>query len=229
MKALVIAPHPDDEVFGVGGAIARMAAEGVDVTVAIVTKGRKPLFSDEAIANGRAEALEAHRLLGVKETIFLDSFTAAMIDTHPRVDLIQAFEKMIGELKPEVMFIPFIGDVQLDHRIVFEAAITASRPNGRDVPQRIYAYETVSETNWSAPFLTPSFSPNTYIDISDYLEIKLQAVRTFKSQVQEFPNERSVEAVRNLALRRGATVGFPSAEAFVLIRSMVKGNITNHI
>ena len=156
MKVLVIAPHPDDEVFGVGGTMARLIAEGADVTVAIVTKG-DDLFPEELIIQGRKETLAAHKCLGVHKTIFMDKFPAAKLDTVPRFILNGAFEELIAEIQPDVLFIPFIDDIQLDHQIIFEAAMTACRPNGRKVPQRIYAYETLSETNWNAPLMTPSF------------------------------------------------------------------------
>ena len=220
MKALVIAPHPDDEVFGVGGTIARLVAGGAEVYVAIVTKARESMFPRELIEQGRAEALKAHEYLGVKKTIFMDKFPAALLDTIPRAELNRAFEELLDNITPDIVFIPFIGDVQLDHRIVFESVMAASRPNGRVIPNRIYAYETLSETNWNAPLLSPTFAPNVFIDISDYLETKIKAVQIYQSQLQQFPNERSVEAVRTLAMHRGATMGFRAVEAFILIRAL---------
>ena len=219
MNVLIIAPHPDDEVFGVGGTIARLASEGAEVTVAIVTKG-DDLFPENLIRQGREEALIAHKQLGVHKTIFMEKFTAAKLDTFPRFELNGAFEKLIDEIKPDVLFIPFIGDIQLDHRIVFDVAMTACRPKGRNVPKKIYAYETLSETNWNAPMLSPAFSPNTFIDITEYIDIKIKAIEAYASQLGSFPNERSLEAARALAKHRGATVGFQAAEAFVLIRSL---------
>jgi len=220
MKVLVIAPHPDDEVFGVGGTIARLVAEGAEVYVAIVTKGDEAMFTRELIEKGRAEALKAHEYLGVKKTIFMDKFPAALLDTIPRAELNRAFEELMADINPEILFLPFIGDVQLDHRIVFESVMVASRPNGRVVPIRIYAYETLSETNWNAPMLTPAFAPNTFVDISEFIETKIKAIQIYQSQLQPFPNERSVEAVRALAIHRGAMVGCRAAEAFILIRSI---------
>lgn len=119
--------------------------------------------------------------------------------------------------------------MHLDHRLIFESSLVAARPNGQRIPERIYAYETVSETNWNAPFLTPGFTPNVFVDISDYLETKLKAVQIYQSQIQQFPNERSIEAVRALAVSRGATAGFHAAEAFVLIRSLHPANKPNDI
>lgn len=221
MKILVIAPHPDDEVFGCGGAMARFASEGAEVIVAIVTKG-DDLFPEERVRQGREEALIAHKHLGVKKTIFMDKFPAAKLDTIPRYFLNGAFEQLIEDIKPDILFIPFIGDIQLDHRIIFEAMMTACRPNGRNVPRKIYAYETLSETNWNAPLISPAFIPNVFIDISNYMELKIRAVQEYQSQLRKYPNERSLEAAKNLAMYRGATACVNFAEAFILIREIKK-------
>ena len=219
-RVLVIAPHPDDEVLGVGGTMARLAHEGHDVFVAIVTHGDPSMFDPAFIEQGRREALKAHQLLGVRETIFLEGFPAALLDTVPHSRLNEALRKVLYDLKPETLFIPFNGDVHLDHRLIFESALVAARPNSVQQIQAIYAYETLSETNWNAALLTPGFLPNTYFDISSFLEVKLEAMNIYQTQLKAFPHERSLEAIRALARLRGATVGFEAAEAFVLIRSV---------
>jgi LmbE family N-acetylglucosaminyl deacetylase len=217
-RVLVIAPHPDDEVLGVGGTIARLAREGHDVFVVIVTRGDPSMFDPGFIEQGRYEALEAHRLLGVHDTIFLEGFPAALLDTVPHSRLNDALKEVIYDIKPQILFIPFNGDIHRDHRLVFESALVAARPNNNCQIQAIYVYETLSETNWNAPLLTPSFSPNTYFDISSFLELKLEAMRIYQSQLKPFPHERSLEAIQALARLRGATVGLEAAEAFILIR-----------
>ena len=220
MHVLVIAPHPDDEVLGVGGTIARLAHHGHDVFVAIVTHGDPSMFDPAFIEQGRQEALDAHRLLGIRDTIFMEGFPAALLDTVPHSRLNEALGKVMHEIEPELLFIPFNGDIHLDHRLVFESALVAARPNNTLQVQAIYAYETLSETNWNAAPLTPGFWPNTYFDISAFLEVKLQAMNVYQTQLKLFPHERSLEAIQALARFRGATVGFEAAEAFVLIRSV---------
>jgi len=219
-RVLIIAPHPDDEILGVGGTMARLAAEGNEVYSAIVTKAREPMFSRELIETGRAEAVRADKILGVKKTIFPDIFPAALLDTLPHSEVNAGIRKLIAEVDPEILFVPFYGDLHIDHRLIFESALVACRPNGQKIPSRIYAYETLSETNWNAPGLTPAFAPNVFVDISDFLELKLQALEIFASQMQPFPNERSIEAIKALAIHRGATVNRRAAEAFVLIRNI---------
>ncbi|MDK9701478.1 MAG: PIG-L family deacetylase, partial [bacterium] len=120
-----------------------------------------------------------------------------------------------------LLFTPFIGDIHFDHRLFFESALVACRPNGAKIPRKILAYETLSETNWNAPGLSPAFAPNVYYDISEYLGKKIEALEIFASQMQAFPNERSIEAVKALATLRGATVNCRAAEAFVLIREIL--------
>lgn len=218
---LVVAPHPDDEVLGAGGTIARLASEGRDVHVAIVTKGGPPLFDEAFIQRGRNEARQAHQVLGVKETVFLDGFPAALLDTIPQSTLNAGLREAIDAVDPELLFIPFPGDLHIDHRMVAEAALVATRPNRRHAIAAVLAYEALSETNWGAPG-TPGFAPNVFVDVSKQLDLKLEAMGRYASQLQPFPHERSLEALRALAIGRGATAGLEAAEAFVLIRGIVR-------
>lgn len=215
-KILVIAPHTDDEVLGVGGTMARLAAEGAEVCVAIVTQG----YSAEEIESDRQEALAAHQLLGVKQTIFLP-LPAANLDTVPHRDINRHLNEVIQNIQPEVLYIPFTGDLHVDHQKVFLSALVAARPNRPGAPRAIYAYETLSETNWNAPYLAPNFVPNVFVDISSYLETKIQAMQRYASQIKPFPNERSEESLRALATLRGSTVRCFAAEAFVLVREII--------
>ena len=217
--ALVIAPHPDDEVLGAGGTIAKLAAQGAEVHVAIVTRGEPPRFSAEFVENVRQECASAHRLLGVTRTHFLD-FPAAELDRVPHAELNQRIGSLVSEIAPDTLFVPFVGDIHLDHQLVFTSALVASRPRHGSVPVRILAYETLSETNWWAPGITPPFVPNIFIDIADTLGAKLDAFAEFKSQVKAAPDERSPEVIRALALVRGAAVYRTAAEAFMLVRQV---------
>lgn len=218
---LVLAPHPDDEVLGVGGTIARLAGEGRDVHVAIVTRGHPSMFSDDFVEQGRREALQAHELLGVRTTRFLEGFPAALLDTVPQAQLNAAVGEAVEELEPELLFVPFHGDLHADHRKVAEAALVAARPNRTRRVHSILAYEALSESNWNAAGASPGFFPNAYVDISAFLEMKLKAMACFESQLKPFPQERSLEALRTLARYRGATAGFEAAEALVLIRAIL--------
>jgi LmbE family N-acetylglucosaminyl deacetylase len=219
LTKLVIAPHPDDEVLGVGGAMARWALEGHVVQVAVVTRGRPPLYSDVEEAVCSAEARAAHGRLGVAATWFLD-LPAAELDSLPHRELNGRLGELIRASGPDEVYVPFLGDVHLDHQLVFRSAMVASRPGREESPRRVYAYETLSETNWNAPFLTPPFIPNHFVDITSTLHLKLEAMACYRSQLRDPPHERSLAALQALATLRGATVGLPAAEGFVTIRTL---------
>lgn len=219
MRILVIAPHPDDEIIGVGGTIAKKTAAGHEVYVCVVTKACEPLFCEEIVEQGRSECKKADALLGVKETFFLD-FPAVMLETVPRYELNDGILKTIQRIKPDEVYIPHRGDMQLDHKMIVDAAMVALRPKYKHVVKRIYCYETLSETGWDIPNPTNEFIPTVYESITDTLDNKLEAMSIFKSQVGIFPNPRSIEAIEALAKYRGATVNVNAAEAFELVREI---------
>lgn len=229
MKVLVIAPHADDEILGVGGTISRLINEGADVYVAVITSFHEGLREYGSTGLARREAIGAHEFLGVKETILVRDIPAVKVDVTPHMQVNKAIRDLVVKTNPDVMFIPFAGDIHKDHRLIFESCMVAVRPNSDIFPARVYAYETLSETNWNAPYLSPPFTPNLFIDITDHLERKIQAFEKFNSQVRTFPHERSSEAIKILAKYRGATAGLQAAEAFVLIRGISKQNEELHI
>nr|WP_068078250.1 PIG-L deacetylase family protein [Novosphingobium lentum] len=216
---LVIAPHPDDEILGCGGTMARLTDAGNRVVVAVVTKGQAPAFDPAFVAQVRDELAAAHNVIGVNEVRFLDLPAAAM-DTLAGATINSAFDTLVRDIQPDTMFVPFIGDIHTDHQLAFTGAMVAARPRNATIPLRIFAYETLSETNWYAPGITPAFLPNLYIEISATIDRKLAAFRCFSSQVRDFPDERSIRAIEALATLRGAAVYRDSAEAFMVIRQI---------
>ncbi|HVF93156.1 MAG TPA: PIG-L deacetylase family protein [Sphingomonas sp.] len=218
-RALVLAPHPDDEVLGCGGTIARLVARGADVQIGVVTRGMQPQFDLEQVEQVRSEAERAHRSLGVSRVHYLD-LPAARLDTLPRADLNRAIGDLVQSVAPDTLFVPFAGDLHFDHKLVYEAAMVAARPRDDRGPARVLAYETLSETNWSGPNMGPGFAPNIFVDITNYIEAKRAAFACFESQCRAFPDERSITALTALAQMRGATVHRQAAEAFVLIREI---------
>lgn len=214
---LVVAPHPDDEVLGVGGTIARLADAGAEVHVAIVTSGRPPRFLEDQARAVRAEAAAAHQALGVTQTHYLEC-PAAELDRYGHADLNAAIGALIIQVAPQTVFAPHPGDIHLDHQLCFQSTLVALRPHQASYPRRFFTYETLSETNWNAPYLTPGFQPTLFVDITDTLQRKLDAFALFASQQRGEPHERSCTALRALATLRGATVHRAAAEAFVAIR-----------
>ncbi len=219
MKVLVIAPHADDEVIGVGGTISNRSNAGDEVYVCIVTRGYEPLYSDKYVEQCKHEALQADKLLGVKKTFFLD-FPAVSLENVPRHEFNGSILNIIQEIMPDEVFIPHRGDMQIDHQMVVDAAMVGLRPKYEHIVRRIYAYETLSETGWNIPNVQNEFIPTVYENISKTLKIKLDAMKLFQSQLEEFPNARSIESIEALAKFRGTTVNLSAAEAFVLVREI---------
>ncbi|MHC4158253.1 MAG: PIG-L deacetylase family protein [Planctomycetota bacterium] len=218
MKILVVSPHPDDEVLGVGGTVARFAREANDVTVAIVTKGWEPLFADKQVEQVRDEARTANEILGVKSLRFMD-LPVTKLNEVPKHKLNKEFEQLMNREEPELVFLPFGGDLQEDHRQVFESCMVALRPAvSRKYIKRILCYETVSETHWCGDAVKSCFKPQLWIDISNHLPVKLDAMRCYKSQLQQEPDARSLEAISSLAKWRGSMVGMSAAECFTVVQ-----------
>lgn len=225
-KVLVVAPHADDETLGCGATMARMASEGHDVTVAVMTghgeRGPHPLWPRSVWDTVRAEAREAMDVLGVKRLLFRE-IPAATLANHPVHEINKEAVGIVEEVRPEVLFVPFLWDLHKDHREIFHAFSVAWRTvsaAGKGI-REIYAYETLSETHWNAAYLEPGFVPNVHVDVSDFLEKKLEALAKYKSQIHPPPATRSIEAVRAQAVWRGAQVGLRAAESFVLVRRLI--------
>lgn len=221
-NVLVIAPHCDDEILGCGGVMAKYIAQNWDVYTAIVTNGNlgaPELFSEEGTKKVRSEALEAHKLLGVKETFFLD-FPAPRLDFIPSYKLSIEINKLLSKLNISTLYIPHRGDIHKDHRITYEASLVAARPINGCTVKTIYAYETLSETEWAPPFGDDAFIPNVFEDISEFLEKKCDAFRCYETQIKEFPHSRSLKGIEVLSNFRGATIGISNAEAFMLVRDI---------
>ncbi|PNV59276.1 PIG-L domain-containing protein [Clostridium sp. chh4-2] len=222
MNILVFAPHPDDEILGVGGTMAREVAAGNKVYVCIITRGKAPLYIEDEETKKLPHSLyyeikAAHEAIGVTKTFYLQH-PVVMLETVPRYELNKSIVDVINEVHPDTVYIPHFGDMQKDHEVAAEAVMVAVRPRGKHMVRVVYAYETLSETEWNIPHSKNAFIPNTFVEISDYLGKKLGAMGCFKSQLSDFPNPRSLEAVESLAKLRGSTAGFKAAEAFALVR-----------
>lgn len=220
MKVMVIAPHPDDEVLGCGGAMARHTSEGDEVFVLVVTRGVPELFSPETIEGTRLELKAAHEILGIQETIFLD-LPAPRLDTVPGHVIADGINEEIRRIQPEIVYLPHRGDIHSDHRFVYYATLVACRPIHNRSVRKLLCYETISETEWAPPFGEDAFVPTVFVDISEYLETKLAAMACYKSQLQNPPLPRSLSGLENLAKVRGNGIGLAAAEAFMLVREIV--------
>ena len=216
MKILIFAPHNDDEVLGAGGTLSKFANQGNDVFVCEVTSGENKVIVDKI----KSEALKAHAIIGVKQTFFLDLPVVA-INQVPVSEINEKMLEIVKIVDPEIAFIPHKGDIHTDHVEVAKSAMVALRPVTAPNLKAIYAYETLSETEWNIPSVENAFIPNVWSDITNYLEIKLQAMNCYQTQIKEFPHPRSLEAIEALAKYRGSNICVKYAESFSLIRSVI--------
>lgn len=218
-RILVVAPHPDDETLGAGGTIARYADEGHDVFVLIVSGHLPPLYTRDQYERTATEARAAFNVLGVRASRFLE-IPATHIGDQPISVLNGHIRGVVEEFGPHVVLGPF-PDRHIDHRLIFDAVMVATRPVGAGHRvEMLAAYETLSETHWNAPHIEPTFSPTWISDISAHLPRKMEALRCYVSQVPAFPGARSIEAAEALAKFRGTQVGFAAGEAFQVIRML---------
>ena len=218
MRVLVIAPHRDDEILGVGGTLLKRKANGDRIAVCIVTSAT-PVGYEENTKTANDEMIQAHEYCCFDRTVGLP-FEPSKLEAYPRKELNQALLDVIVDEKPDEVYLPFWGDMQVDHRATTDAAMVVLRAKYNHPVRRIYAYETLSETGINIPISENTFIPNVFEDITDYLEAKKKAVSYFKSQVHNFPDLRSLETVEALARFRGATANVMAAEAFMLIREI---------
>ena len=217
MRILVVAPHPDDETLGVGGTIAKYTAQGDDVFVLTVSGHLPPLYSRDDYEKTVNEARNAFDVLGVSKSDFLE-IPATMIGELPLHEVNGMISKIVNEFKPQIVFCPY-PDRHIDHRLVFDSVMVATRPvgTGKDI-EIVAAFETLSETHWNAPHIEPNFTLNWVVDISEYFEIKLDALKCYESQISNFPGARSIQAVESLAKFRGTQCGFGYGEGFHIVR-----------
>jgi len=216
-RILVISPHPDDETLGVGGAISKLTTEGNDLFILTVSGHLPPLYSREDYDITIKEAYEAYKILGVEQSQFLE-IPATMIGDEPVHSLNKKISTVINDYKPQVVFCPF-PDRHIDHRLVFESTMVATRPIQAGVGiELVAAYETLSETHWNAPHIEPNFIPNMVVDIGGFINQKITALKCYKSQIEIDKGPRSVKAVKALAQFRGTQAGFDFGEALHIIR-----------
>ena len=211
----IIAPHPDDETISMGGSISRFISEGCNVSILVISGHLPPLYSEESFKQTQKEAESAFKLLGVSNYKFA-KIPATFVHERPISEINGLIYKFIKEVKADTVFIPF-PDRHIDHRVIFDSSVVATRPVGSDFPKKVLCYETLSETHWNVPGIEPEFNPEFFIDISEYIKTKLDALSLYKSQVKG-NYSRSIDASKALALFRGSQNGCKFAEAFKVVR-----------
>lgn len=221
---VILAGHPDDEVLGCGGTIAKLADEGATIHVAFLADGVFSRVGDasaqqaELIAR-RAAAQKACDILGVT-SVFFGDFPDNRMDTVALLDIIKPIEALVAKYQPDTVFTHHAGDVNIDHQRIHQAVVTACRPQRGHPVKTLLCFEVSSSTEWQLPGSAPVFAPNWFVDISGTLERKLAALDVYAAELRDWPHPRSRQGIEHLAHWRGATVGVDAAEAFMLGRQL---------
>ena len=226
-RVLVVAAHPDDEVLGCGGTIASHADAGDQVQVLIVAEGatsrqqhRDRIQAGEELSGLAQAAKTAGSILGAAGVELLD-LPDNRLDSLDRLDLIKRIEERIDRHQPQVVYAHHAGDVNVDHRRLHEAVVTACRPTPGHSVRRLLSFEVASSSEWQPPGSAPAFQPNWFVDISAQWARKRKALVAYASEMRPWPHARSLEALEHLARWRGAQVGVEAAEAFCLLRQLM--------
>jgi len=225
---LVVAAHPDDEVFGCGGTIAAHVSKGDSVNVLIMAEGitsrdntRKIELRDNELENLAGSAKKANDILGVQSLTLL-SYPDNRMDSINRLDVIKSIEQYIDKFEPSVVYTHSRTDLNVDHRVINDAVMAACRPLPNSRVNQILFFEVASSTGWNGMEGNSTFSPNWYVDISGTLGKKTEALGAYSSEMRDWPHARSLDALKNLAKWRGASVGIDAAEAFYLARNIIR-------
>ena len=222
MNILVVVAHPDDEVLGMGGTIAKLSEEGHSVWVLIVTDGSTSQYRGderliEIMAEKKAETEKACRILGVKEVLY-GNLPDMKLDTCAHIEINEVIEKAVDRVEPEVIFTHFYEDVNLDHQMVYKSVLVAARPVAGNCVKGVVLFYTPSSTEWSPQIAESVFLPNYYVDITGTAKKKYEAMIAYKNEMREYPHPRSVKYLEINDMATGQQVGVEKAEAFMIIR-----------
>ena len=223
-NVMVIAAHPDDEVLGCGGTAALLSQHD-KLHIGILGEGVTSRYSSPESAPRseleqlKSNAQEAAEILGASGVVF-GGFPDNRFDTVPLLDIIKTVEDWVEWFLPEVIYTHHPGDLNIDHVHTFRAVLTATRPSEITGVREVFAFEIPSSTEWAFQQITPTFRPNTFVDISTTIDRKIQALDAYRNEVRPFPHPRSPEAIRAIAQRWGSTTATGYAEAFELVRSI---------
>lgn len=220
-RILIIAAHPDDEILGCGGTVAKLTRNGYEAYTLILGEGvtsrdekRDAGKRSTEINRLKKQAIKANKIIGVKK-VFTYDFPDNKFDRVPLLDIIKVVEKIKKEVNPYTIFTHYRGDLNIDHRIVYQAVITATRPLPSETVKEIYSFNVLSSTEWNYPL---SFSPNVFFDISKTLKDKIRSLRIYESELKGSSHPRSVRGTKLSAEFWGVTTGLRYSEAFECVR-----------
>lgn len=220
MKILVIAPHPDDETIGAGGTLARHKAIGDEIFWCVVAQGYTPPWPEENLRKAREQIIAISQYYGFNKVYRL-GFPTVKLNNVPHMELCSALQNVVEEVKPDIVYTTSKNDINLDHRIVYDCSLIATRPLPENVVKRVLSYEINYTGLYGIPSGATMFQPNVFVDISEYIDHKLNAMRIYETELREAPHPRNIESMRMMACARGLCVGYKAAECFELVRELI--------
>lgn len=218
---LIVAAHPDDEVLGCFGTVAKMIQEGYEAYTLILSGGKtsRGKVEKEEIENLKKEMLNANKTIGIKEVYQLN-FPDNSFDSIPLLDIVKEIEKIKDLIQPSIIFTHHIGDMNIDHQLTHKAVLTATRPMDNECVKTIYSMEIPSSTEWNSFNVQTAFIPNVFVDISKTINLKINAMAEYISELREYPHPRSLQHIKELAKVNGTKIGLNYSENFILVRQI---------
>lgn len=220
---LVVAAHPDDELLGVGATIAKHIKNGDEAYALILGEGQtsrtntREETDQSVVADLHKDSVAASKVIGFKD-IFFENFPDNRFDQVDLLDIVKTVEKYVAKIKPDIIYTHHRGDLNVDHQYTCRAVMTGTRPVNNCCVKEIYCFETVSSTEWNFSYGDEAFTPDTFVDVEDTFEVKIEAMKHYKSELCEFPHPRSLENLEICAKRWGAVTGKKYVEAFETLR-----------
>lgn len=219
-NVLVIAVHPDDETIAAGGTLLRHKSNGDKIHWLILTGIHSGLGLDDYIITRQKEIEDVGKAYNFDSVNNLNLPTTRL-DQTPMRDLITMISDIVNKIKPDIVYIPFEGDVHYDHFYAYKAIINSTKSFRFPFIKKLLMMETISETEFGSSIATNAFNPNVFVDITDFIEKKIEILKIYKSEIQDEPFPRSIKNIKSLASFRGATAGFRYAESFVLLKEII--------
>lgn len=221
-RILVVAPHPDDETLGCGGTLLRHINNGEEVHWMIVTDICQEFgFTEFQVTQRQAEIHKVSEEYGFAKVHNL-KFPPAQLDTIPTKNLVRAISQVMMEVSPEIIYLPYRGDVHTDHAVVFDAVVSCTKWFRYPSIRRVLCYETLSETDFGINPDLRGFTPTSFVDITKFIDKKLEIARIYQTEMDEFPFPRSLDSLKALAKVRGTACGCIAAESFIVLREIYK-------
>jgi len=219
-NVLAVSAHPDDETIGCGGTLLKHKSDNDNIYWLIITKPTiKSGYTEKFIKSRENEIKNISDQYSMKKIFQLD-YPPAILDNIALKDLITDISEVFTEVKPDIIYLPNRSDIHSDHRITFEAVMSCTKSFRFPSIKKILMYETVSETEFAPPFSNNAFQPNSFSDISNYIEEKIKIMKIYESEIGKHPFPRSEKNIRALATFRGATAGVEYAEAFMILKEI---------